>query len=157
LTFTCRERSVIAAARDDGTPDGARAILCEAVERRLVRPESLRHELEAGPTRGSRAVRQALQEVEAGAWSVPEADLLRVLASSHVLPPVWPNPRLTASDGTTLPTPDGWIDQVGLAIQVHSRRWHSLELDWEGTVMSDGVYAEYGILSAAPSGHGWVA
>ena len=30
-------------------------------------------------------------------------------------------------------------------MQVHSRRFHSGVLDWERTVMSDGVFAEYGV------------
>jgi hypothetical protein len=34
---------------------------------------------------------------------------------------------------------------VALAVQVHSRRYHAEPLDWERTVASDGVYAEYGI------------
>jgi hypothetical protein len=62
-----------------------------------------------------------------------------------VLPAIWLNPSLQAVDGTRLPTPDGWIDQVGLAIQVHSYRWHSAPDDWTSTVMVDGVFAEYGV------------
>jgi hypothetical protein len=51
---------------------------------------------------------------------------------------------LTAN-GVRLPTPDGWFDEVGLAVQVHSKRYHAGELDWEKTVSADGVYAEHGI------------
>jgi hypothetical protein len=113
-----------------------------------VRPEALRHELEAGARRGSARVRRAVQEAEAGSWSVAETDLLHLVARSRVLPAIWPNPRLAAADGTRLPTPDGWIDQVAMAIQVHSRRWHQRAEDWEATVMTDGIFAEYGVVVA---------
>jgi hypothetical protein len=41
-----------------------------------------------------------------------------------------------------LPTPDGWFDDVALAVQVHSRRHHAGELDWEATVAADGAFAD---------------
>jgi hypothetical protein len=146
LTVCSRPRAVVDAAREARSADQARAIVLEAVERRLVTPESLRHELEAVPRRGRAQVRQAVDEAQAGAWSVPEADLLRLLASSRRLPPVEANPVLVAADGTRLPIPDAWIDDVALAVQVHSRRWHAGALDWERTVMADGVFAEYGVV-----------
>ena len=47
--------------------------------------------------------------------------------------------------GQRLPTPDGWFDDVALAVQVHSRQFHAGELDWEATVAADGVFAEHGV------------
>ncbi len=58
---------------------------------------------------------------------------------------MWANPELHAPDGARLPRPDGWFDDVGLAVQVHSKRYHAGELDWEATVSADGVFAEYGV------------
>lgn len=145
LTICSRARSVVDAARDIGTDEGARAVICEAVERRLVRAEDLRHELESGPRTGSAVVRRAVQDAEAGVWSVAEGDLLRLLARSTILPEVWANPLLEAADGTVLPTPDAWIDAVGLAVQVHSRRWHSAPDQWSSTVMADGALVEHGV------------
>jgi len=46
-------------------------------------------------------------------------------------------------------TPDGWFDDVALAVQVHSRRYHAGELDWEKTVSGDGAFAEHGIALVA--------
>ena len=69
-----------------GRPDDARALLIAVVQRRLVRAEDLRHELEAGAVRGSALVRRALDDVAAGAWSLPEAEVLRELGRSTVLP-----------------------------------------------------------------------
>lgn len=50
--------------------------------------------------------------------------MLRELALSKVLPAVVANPCLVAADGTRLPTPDFWLDDVRLAGQEHSRAHH---------------------------------
>lgn len=149
LAISSRPRAVVDAARDAESVDQARAMVIEAVQRGLARVTDLRHELESGPIRGSRWARLAIQDAEAGAWSVPEGTLLRVLGGSRLLPVVWPNPILETASGLALPTPDGWIDDVSLAIQVHSRRHHLIGRDWEDTVMRDGVFAEYGIAVVA--------
>jgi hypothetical protein len=136
-------RAVADAARELG-PRVARALVIEAVQQRRVTIAELRHELEAGPRQGSFALRHALAEAEQHAWSVPEADLAALVRTSTVLPPMWANPSLRAGE-VQLHTPDGWFDDVGLAVQVHSRQYHAGELDWEKTVSGDGVFAEHGI------------
>jgi hypothetical protein len=148
LWIASAPRAVADAARESGG-DRARAIVLEAVQRQIVTLGELRHQLEIGPRPGSRHLRTALGEAEAGAWSVPEADLARIVDTSRVLPPMWANPTLTTSAGKRLPRPDGWFDDVALAVQVHSRRYHAGELDWETTVLADGVYAEQGIALVA--------
>lgn len=110
-----------------------------------MRESELWTELEAGPVRGSAHVRSALREVATGAWSPPESDALALLAASPRLPHVWPNPVLEVAGGVVLPSPDGWIDEVGLAIQVHSRRYHQRDEDWETTVESGTALGEYGV------------
>jgi hypothetical protein len=59
------------------------------------------------------------------------------------------NPRLVTGSGEPLPTPDGWFDDVAMAVQVHSWRWHSGRAEWESTVMADGVFAEHGVVVVA--------
>ena len=145
LVVASRARSVADAARDAATVAEARAVVVEAVQRGLVRVGDLRHELEAGPRRESLLLRRAVQDAEAGSWSRPEADLARLCRRSPLLPEPWLNPDLTAPDGTALPRPDGWFDDAALAVQVHSREHHDGPEAWDATVMSDGVYAEYGI------------
>jgi hypothetical protein len=143
LTLCRPARSVADAAREAGG-DQARAIVIEAVQKRLVGLHHVRHELLAGPTRGAGDLRRAIEEAERGAWSIPEADLARLVTTSRVLPPMLANPVLEIGQ-VRLPTPDGWFDDVALAVQVHSRRFHSGYLDWEATVSSDGVFAEHGV------------
>jgi hypothetical protein len=145
LQIASRARAVVDAAREVHGERQAGAIVIEAVQRRIVTVQAVRHELEAGPRRGSAQVRKAVDLAESGAWSMPEADLLGALASSSVLPKVWANPRLTSPDGTRLPTPDAWIDEIGLAIQVHSRAYHLRDQDWEATVSGDSALGENGI------------
>ena len=148
LWIASAPRSVADAARESGG-DRARAIVLEAVQRHVVTLAELRHQLEIGPRPGSRSLRTALGEAEAGAWSIPEADLMRIVRASRVLPPMWANPILTTSAGRRLPRPDGCFDDVALAVQVHSQRHHAGELDWEATVSADGVFAEHGIALVA--------
>lgn len=142
LTIASPARAVADAAREAGD-ERARALVVEAVQRRIVSTAALRHELHAGPRPGSQRLRLALAAAERGAWSVPEAELADLVARSD-LPQMWLNPVLSVG-GRRLPTPDGWFDDVALAVQVHSRQYHAGNLDWEATVGADAVFVEHGI------------
>lgn len=139
-------RAVADAARDATDQRSADALVIEAVQRRLTNLTDLRHELEAGPRRGSRRLRDALAVTEQGVWSIAEADLVALVRTSSVLPTPWPNPRLRAPDGTVLPPPDLWFDDVGLAVQVHSWQYHARGAAWERTVRADSALAEFGVM-----------
>lgn len=138
-------RCVADAARTCRRGDDAQALTISALQRRVTSVDHLYAELLAGPVRFSAAVRAGITLFQAGAWSISEVDLLKALAQSSILPPVMPNPVLRLSTGETLPTPDAWIDDVGLAIQLHSRTYHSRDRDWDGTVMGDGELGAAGI------------
>jgi hypothetical protein len=138
-------RALADAAREMRDARAVEAMVISAVQRGVVRAEDLQHEIEAGPVRGSARARAGLRAALSGAWSSPEVDMLDVLGSSSTLPKVWPNPVLTTADGRRLPSPDGWIDEVGLAIQVHSRKHHAGDEDWERTVEGDGALGEVGV------------
>lgn len=154
ITACSRARALVDAARELREPDVVRELILCSTQQRRVRESDLRHELEAGPVRGSAVVRRALDDVATGAWSIPEGEVLRELATSALLPRVWPNPLLIACDGTVLPSPDFWLDDVALAGQVHSRRYHLRDELWEGTVEADTLLGEYGIpvLAVTPTG-----
>jgi hypothetical protein len=143
------ERAVADAARSALSGDEATALVIEATQRGLVTIEALEHELAAGPNRSSALLRAALRTARAGAWSAPEADLLRLCATSTVLPHAFPNPELWLPDGGRLLSPDVWFDDVGLAIMVHSKAHHARDADWEGTVEADGRLAEAGLIVVA--------
>lgn len=145
ITVCSPARALVDAAREMRDSRSAAAAIVAAVQRRVVRLEDLEHEVEAGPVRGSAAVRAGVLAARSGAWSLPEVDMLAVLARSSVLPRVWPNPELRTLDGARLPTPDGYIADVGLAVQVHSRTYHQRDEDWEATVESDTALGEAGV------------
>jgi len=81
----------------------------------------------------------------APAWSRPEALLLAACEKSSRLPVVWANPMLRLGS-EPLTTPDLWLDDVAMAIMVHSRQFHSGELDWDRTVESDSDLTAAGIV-----------
>jgi hypothetical protein len=139
-------RAVVDAARRTRSPREATAIVIEAVQRGLVTVEQLTHEVEAGARRGSACVRRAVGLAAAGAWSAPEAELLELCAGSALLPHMWPNPQLRRPDGVTLVSPDGWLDDVGLALMVHSKRHHARDAEWRSTVERDGELQEVGVV-----------
>lgn len=146
LLIASRARAVVDAAQAADGERQAAAIVIEAVQRQLVTAESVRHELERAPRHGSRQVRLGLAAAERGAWSVPELELATLVAGSAFLPEAWPNPVLSTLDGSPLPTPDLWFDDVGLAIQLHSRAYHLRELDWDATVAGDTALGEQAVV-----------
>ena len=145
LRVSCRPRAVIDAAAV--LPESrARALIIEVVRRRLVRLDDLAHWVEVRQTHGRVRLRRALQEAAAGAWSVPEADLAALVHTSRVLPTVWLNPGLADENGTRLTTPDVWLDDVGMAVMIHSREFHAGALQWNATVVDDSELSSHRIV-----------
>jgi hypothetical protein len=137
-------RAVLDAARGATDLDEARAVIIEALQTGRATVEALQHELDAGPRRNSGFARRAMADGRSGVWSVPEAHLLQICATSRVLPHAHPNPVLEDS-GTRLISPDLWFDDVALAVMVHSRAHHARQADWESTVEADGVLTAHGV------------
>jgi very-short-patch-repair endonuclease len=61
------------------------------------------------------------------------------------LPPIRWNARLLTSDGAVLPTPDGFIPDAALALEVDSREHHAGEDGWRRTLRRSNVLEQYGI------------
>jgi hypothetical protein len=59
------------------------------------------------------------------------------MRSSRVLPSAMLNPELKDMHEKRLTTPDVWFDDVGMAVMVHSRQFHSSALQWDATVTDD--------------------
>jgi very-short-patch-repair endonuclease len=66
--------------------DDVRALVAEVVRKKLCTVDELAFELRHGPQRGSAHLRQAIDEVGAGAWSAPEARAATLLRRAGVLP-----------------------------------------------------------------------
>lgn len=147
LVLASVTRAVVDAARWCDDQRSVTAMAADAVQRRLTTAAELASELEYAPRNGSKLLRNAIEETADGVRSVAEADLRRLLRRSTVLPKVWWNPQLAAAvDGTTLPTPDGWIAEAGMALEVDSREHHSSPRGWERTLGRHNVLASYGAL-----------
>ncbi len=134
LRVGCLARAVVDAAAETRDERHARALVIEAVQRRLVRLDDLEHWVDARGSSGSLRLRRILVEVAAGAWSVPESDLLALILTSRSLPQPLANPVLTGPTGEALTSPDIWFDDVGMAVLVQSRAFHFDGLDWDATV-----------------------
>jgi len=112
-------RAAIDTARRLRSPDTARALIAEVVQRGRVSPARLRQELDAGSSRGSALPRRVLNEVSAGIRSVAERWALRLAVRSGLPPPRWNCPVRTP-DGELLGIVDAWWDDVGLAWEIDS-------------------------------------
>jgi hypothetical protein len=123
-----------------------RAIVAEVVQRRLTTVDALRREQDLAGSSRTRLLRTAVREVESGSRSAPEAELREVCRSSRIIPLVLWNPRLVAEDGTPLPTPDGWIDSTGIAIEVDSREYHLNPSGWQSTMRRHNLLSARGAL-----------
>lgn len=145
LRLSCPARSAVDAAFAAPTRSDRSAILIEAVQRRIVTIDALA----AWAYRlrdGDRArLNDPLEEAASGVWSLPEAELLDLVAGSSLLPEPWPNPRLEDGTGLPLTAPDLWFDDVCAAVMVHSHKYHSGAL-WDETVERDSDLTAAGIV-----------
>lgn len=136
LRLSCLPRAVVDAATELPDERTARALVLEAVQRRLVRLDDLESWVDARGRPGSVRLRRLLDEAAAGAWSVPESDLLELVRGSSSLPEPMANPLLTGPAGECLTSPDAWFDDVGIAVLVQSLEFHADALDWDATVIA---------------------
>lgn len=95
LRFSCLPRALVDTAAASPDDFECRAFLIDAVHRRVVRLDDVSHSIDVRRPNGRTRLRRALAEAAAGAWSLPEAELTRLVATSRVLPQPWPNPELS--------------------------------------------------------------
>jgi hypothetical protein len=127
-------RAVVDACRALSELKDVRAIVSEAVQANRTSAKAIDAELRRAARSRTGLARRALTEVQAGIRSAPEAELRELTMRSKILPQILWNPRLTTLDGKPLPTPDGWIDEVGVALQVDSAEYHARGDDWTTTL-----------------------
>lgn len=145
------ERAVADAARYGQVgAESVTALTIAVLQRGLTVPVRVEQELWSSRTNRLRPVRKGLAEFCGGAWSLPEATLGRLVRSSSVLPEMLRNCRISSPDGRWLGTPDGYFPDAGLAVQVHSRQFHSGRDEdgrdrWVETVERDGGLVSRGV------------
>jgi hypothetical protein len=123
-----------------------RALVAESVQRGLATVPQLVAEVEEGRRNGSALLRHVVDEVAAGVRSAPEAELRALLSRSALLPPIRWNPRLRFPDGMTL-SPDGWIAESAVALEVDSREYHLGPEGWERTMRRHNALAAADVLT----------
>jgi hypothetical protein len=111
--------------------DDVRALVGRVVQDGHCTVEELGWELEAGPRRGSRFLRQALAEVGWGAASAPEAEAGRILRAAGITGFIQ-NARLTLPDGTVRYVDFYW-PKLRACLEIDSVEYHFDRNDWVGT------------------------
>jgi very-short-patch-repair endonuclease len=93
--------------------------------------DELMIELIHGPRKGSAFLRQAIDEVAAGAWSAPEANAGTLLREARVRP-FKQNRRIDLPDGRWRYVDFIWLD-LAAVLEIDSDRYHSLPPDADAT------------------------
>ncbi|MGB5952460.1 MAG: hypothetical protein WBG57_08120 [Ornithinimicrobium sp.] len=125
------------------------ALTIACLQRRVTTPDLLNAALATAGRRGQGPVRRGLRSYRDGAWSQPEKCLRAMMRSQDLPPAVW-NHKLRSAEGGLIGIPDVYVPTVGVAIQVHSRRYHDgwdregNDL-WSDTVQGDNRYTAMGI------------
>lgn len=146
------ERSLVDLANLEAIPaDDLKALTLSALQRRRTTCERLEGELDVAPRKGTAPVRRAAEVFARGAWSMPEAAFGDLVAQAPELPTMLQNVTLRTPEGEVLGTPDGFFPEAGVAVQVHSREFHSGYAEdgtdlWSATVEGDGVYPEHDVI-----------
>lgn len=137
-------RAVADAARSGLELRDVRAIVADAVQRRICTITQLATELRAGSPQRSGAFCAALGEVADGVASVTEGDLRKLIRSGRLPEPLY-NPQLYIGD-EFLGQPDVWWRDAGVAGEVDSREWHLSPDQWERTMARHARMSAAGII-----------
>ncbi|MGI5214432.1 type IV toxin-antitoxin system AbiEi family antitoxin domain-containing protein [Plantactinospora sp. CA-290183] len=139
-------RAVVDAGRVLRDLRTVRAILAEAIQRDFADLPALDEEVTRARRSRTALVRKAFEEVARGVRSSPEAELRECLSASRLLPEILWNPRLVGSDGARLPTPDGYLADAAIALEVDSQEFHFAPADWHRTMDRHNELSRYGVL-----------
>ena len=138
-------RAAIDTARLMSVMPDIRALLAEVVQRDMTTLDHLVTELRECTTRQTRRPRSVLSEVQSGVRSVLEADARRSLLWGGLPEPLW-NRTLVDAHGVRIGSPDGWYDDVAVALELDSREWHLNPRDWERTLKRHELMTRKGII-----------
>jgi hypothetical protein len=139
---TSPARAVVDAGRGMRSLTDVRAIVTEAVQARHATTSAIAAELRLAGRSRTALTRRALSEAVAGVRSAPEAALRDIMMGSSILPPALWNPTLMTLDGRQLPTPDAYLQDADLAVEVDSRAHHSKDAGWATTLERHNALAE---------------
>lgn len=143
LPYTSCARAVIDTACGLPTLRGVRALVAASVQRGLVRVSDLVTELELAPSRGSRLLRIALEEVESGARSSGEAEFLALMRGSEL-----PLPALNVVQviGGRVIVVDAWWAHLRAAVEIDGRTFHLGPTEWAADLERQNILQIAGIV-----------
>ncbi|MDP9101404.1 MAG: hypothetical protein M3N21_04570 [Actinomycetota bacterium] len=127
-------RAVVDTCRTLTDVGAVRALMAEAVQRRIVRLPALSSELAVPDMSGKRLALAVVAEVTVGVRSPAEAELRALLRTSTVLPEALWNHRLSDASGRFLAVPDAYFPAAGLVVECDSAAWHLSPEAWESTM-----------------------
>jgi hypothetical protein len=145
VDFTMVARAIADAARELRSFRDFRAVLADAVQRRLCKVDVLARELADTPRKQSTWLRHALAEVADGVRSVAEGDLRDLIIRAGLPSPMF-NARLFIGTRFLAQT-DAWWPDAWVAAEVNSREWHFSPDDWERTQERQSRMNALGILA----------
>jgi hypothetical protein len=122
-----------------------RAVVADAVQRDTCAIKTLATELGQGSAKGSALFREALADVADGIRSAAEGDLRDLLARSGLPMPLF-NPWLYDEHGNFVARPDAWWPELGIAVEVDSKQWHTSPEDHAKTLARGRRMARYQIV-----------
>lgn len=138
-------RAVFDAGRRTADRRQVRAFTLEAVQRRLLDIDDLRAEIRQGQRQWTALMRDVVGDAAAGVRSVPEAGLRDIVRASNLPEPEW-NPTLTTLQDEFIAEPDGYYEDLGIALEVDSRKHHfDDEHGYDATWSRHRRFAELGI------------
>jgi very-short-patch-repair endonuclease len=105
-----------------------RAMVSDAVQRRLVDVDDLRAQVDSAPPNGSRWLRLTLDEVVAGARSAGEAEFLQLIRRARLPEPEWNATVHTASGSYVV---DALWRKQRVGGEVDGMAWHLDAASWE--------------------------
>jgi hypothetical protein len=145
-------RSVVDDCRRGESLDGVRAVVAEVVQRRRCRTSELATALAEAATQRTALTSVALHEVSEGIRSVAEGRA-RARVRQSWLPDMEWNVDLYTEDGRFIGSPDGWYDDVGVALQIDSMEYHLGPALYKRTqrLLKDMTRLGILVLSIAPS------
>jgi hypothetical protein len=139
-------RAVVDAGRELQDVRTVRAFTAEAVQRGFTDLAALVEEVTRAKRSRTALIRRVVDEVLAGVRSAPEAELRECLAGSALHSLLRWNPQLHRPDGTRLPTPDAWIPDSAVAIEVDSKEFHYSVDGWRRTMDRHNELGRVGVL-----------
>ena len=145
VRYVTPPRAVADAVRALTSLRDVRAVVADAVQRDKCTIKTLAAELSQGPNQGSVLFREALGDVADGIRSSAEGDLRDLLARSGLPMPLF-NPWLYNEHGTFVARPDAWWPELGIAVEVDSKQWHTSPEDHAKTLARGRRMARYQIV-----------